>query len=164
MFPSSFQKPIEGAVMAIKINLVGLAKGIQNFFAPEHKKGCVRYSGEHTEKPVVNWGWCTQLVHKDDNFIEFYDAMGELWYQRFSIDWGAVSHIKDLDHEIQLLYIVCHEFKKDRCKQIAFYARTGDYVTVRGMENSTGEVWKILMVKNRLTNWTLRKIYQSVRL
>jgi hypothetical protein len=152
--------------MDFKVNLVGVYKGVKSFFTPPDKKGrnTKPRVGEDGEKNIVRWGWFTQHVQADENFIEFYDGMGEIWYQRFSIDWEVVPQIRDLDHELRLLYVVVHEFTKERSNEVAFYSGIGEYVSVRGVNNSTGEVWKINSVKNRLTSWTLRKIYRSVRL
>jgi hypothetical protein len=116
----------------------------------------------NTNFRLVKWGGFTQSVQSDENFIEFIDHNNELWYQRFSFRFTTLNEFKDLEHELKTLHLVLFEFDLYSKDKINFYSKTGHYLSVRNVVNSTNEVWSIKTISEKYVMHPLGKLYQDV--
>lgn len=119
---------------------------------------------ERQVKDLVKWKDVKDSVKKDENFIEFIDTDGKRWFQTFTFSFVDIDTIKDVEHEQMLMHLVIYEFRINRYQVLPKCFRIGNYLTLRGLVNSSNEIWSIKKIEERYSIYPITLLYKEALL
>lgn len=119
---------------------------------------------ERQVKDLVKWKDVKDSVRKDENFIEFIDTDGKRWFQTFTFSFVDIDTIKDVEHEQMLMHLVIYEFRKNRHQLLPKCYCVGNYLTIRGIVNSSNEIWSIKKIEERYSIYPIALLYTEALL